>query len=45
MKNGAFLTSMARVRSDIWLMDGFQPLDLFHRVWPFSRPAFPPSGR
>jgi len=37
LRNGNFLTSIARVRSDIFLMEGFRlPPTLWDRLWPFS---------
>ena len=37
LRSGSFLTSIARVRSDIYLMEGFQlPAPLWQRLWPFS---------
>jgi Tol biopolymer transport system component len=38
MRNGAFITSIARGRSDIWLLEGFRPApSVLNRLWPFSR--------
>jgi hypothetical protein len=35
--NGNFLTSIAHVRSDIYLMEGFRlPATLWERLWPFA---------
>ena len=36
-RNGSFLTSIARVRSDIYLMEGLRlPGTLWQRLWPFA---------
>jgi Tol biopolymer transport system component len=38
LPNGGFLTSIARVRSDIWLMENLQlPRPWWARMWPFAR--------
>ena len=40
LRNGNFLTSIARVRSDIYLMEGLRlPETLWARLWPFRRPG------
>ncbi|MCC7181653.1 MAG: serine/threonine-protein kinase [Acidobacteria bacterium] len=37
LRNGSFLTSIARVRSDIYLMEGLRlPGTLWQRLWPFA---------
>ena len=37
LRNGNFLTSVARVRSDIYLMEGLRlPPTLWERLWPFG---------
>jgi WD40 repeat protein len=37
LRDGGFLTSIARVRSDIYLIEGFRPFDSWwERVWPFA---------
>jgi hypothetical protein len=38
MRNGAFITSIARVRSDIFLLEGFRPAPtVLNHLWPFGR--------
>ncbi len=38
LRDRGFLTSIARVRSDIYLMEGFRlPRTLWQRLWPFVR--------
>jgi hypothetical protein len=38
LKDRGFLTSIARVRSDIFLIEGFRlPLTWWQRAWPFQR--------
>ena len=38
IRNEGFLTSIARVRSDIWLLEGFErPGTFVGRLWPFDR--------
>jgi len=38
MRGDGFLTSIARVRSDIWLVEGFGAAPgRFSRIWPFTR--------
>ena len=38
LRNRGFLTSIARVRSDIYLIEGFRmPPTLWQRLWPFAR--------
>ena len=38
LRGRGFLTSIARVRSDIYLIEGFRlPVTWWQRVWPFAR--------
>ncbi len=38
LRDGGFLTSIARVRSDIYLIEGFRlPSPWWQRFWPFGR--------